>query len=381
MSVNIFKDELQHAQLFGKPVLTTNWLIPRETVPDGWFCYDMRGTDSDPGAHAALVDYTSYDHSGTVLSPKPLKRPATKARRIGKGDYFLHGETMDLETFCGEYGLDVPDNPIKFEMRPASPDEAGLFYTLPPERDAIGAPTANQRSVCGGERRKERNRAEFSPSGGNGAGGVSSDEGTVGHVQIDFGRDGDEFRHTWWPRGPEADSVYDLTFALSREVREYTEAMASAPPLVAEGLHEGFRLLADFNGIVLAGQELEGNRGYKFATWRRSSDHTAVASGNYFDGGHYYETAKLDFACRAGLVQESRQFTDDQLVELYRCARETLEGKYSMTRERRELLEQAAVQIEDSVENLDERVSQSNQRELEEAEGQADGGAEMELSP
>ena len=182
-------------------------------------------------------------------------------------------------------------------------------------------------------------------------------------------------------RGPEADSVYNLTFALSREVREYTEAMASAPPLAAEGLHEGFRLLADFNGIVLAGQELEDDWGYKFATWRRTPDCKAVGSGDYFDGGYYYEAAKLDFACRAGLVDEHRQFTDDQLVELYRCARETLEGEYPLTRERRELLEQAAVQIEDSVENLDERVSQSNQRELEEAEGQADGGAEMELSP
>lgn len=182
-------------------------------------------------------------------------------------------------------------------------------------------------------------------------------------------------------RGPEADSVYDLTFALSREVYEYTQAMASAPPLVASGLHEGFRLLADFNGVVLAGQELEDDWGYKFATWRRSPDHTAVASGNYFDGGHYYKAAKLDFACRAGLVQEGRQFTDDQLVELYRCVRETLEGEYPLTRERRELLERAAVQIENSVNDLDERVSQSNQRELEEAEGQADGGAEMELSP
>ena len=182
-------------------------------------------------------------------------------------------------------------------------------------------------------------------------------------------------------RGPEADSVYDLTYRLSQEVYEYTEAMASAPPLVAEGLHEGFRVLADFNGIVLAGQELEDDWGDKFATWRRSPDHTAVASGNYFDGGHYYKAAKLDFACRAGLVDEHRQFTDDQLVELYRCVRETLEGEYPLTRERRELLERAAVQIEDSVENLDERVSQSNQRELEEAEGQADGGAEMELSP
>ena len=171
-------------------------------------------------------------------------------------------------------------------------------------------------------------------------------------------------------RGPEADSVY-----------EYTEAMASAPPLVAEGLHEGFRVLADFNGIVLAGQELEDDWGYKFATWRRTPDRKAVGSGDYFDGGYYYEAAKLDFACRAGLVDEHRQFTDDQLVELYRCVRETLEGEYPLTRERRELLERAAVQIEDSVENLDERVSQSNQRELEEAEGQADGGAEMELSP
>ena len=182
-------------------------------------------------------------------------------------------------------------------------------------------------------------------------------------------------------RGPEADSVYDLTFALSREVYEYTEAMASAPPLVAEGLHEGFRVLADFHGIVLAGQELEDDWGYKFATWRRTPDRKAVGSGDYFDGGYYYEAAKLDFACRAGLVDEHRQFTDDQLVELYRCARETLEGEYPLTRERRELLERAAVQIENSVNDLDDRVSQSNQWEMEAAEGQADGGAEMELSP
>ena len=165
MAVNIFTDQMQHAQLFGRPVLTTNWLIPRETVPDGWVCYDMQGTDRDPAAHAALVDYAAFNHSGTVLSPEPLKQPSTVSRRIGKRDYFLHGEEMDLETFCEEYGLDYPDNPIKFEIRPASPDEAGIFYALEPEED--------------------------------------KKLGTIGHVRIDFGRDGDEFWHTWWPRGPE----------------------------------------------------------------------------------------------------------------------------------------------------------------------------------
>ena len=165
MAINIFTDQMQHAQLFGRPVLTTNWLIPRETVPDGWVCYDMQGTDRDPAAHAALVDCAAFNHSGTVLSPEPLKQPSTVSRRIGKRDYFLHGEEMDLETFCEEYGLDYPDNPIKFEIRPASPDEAGIFYALEPEED--------------------------------------KKLGTIGHVRIDFGRNGDEFWHTWWPRGPE----------------------------------------------------------------------------------------------------------------------------------------------------------------------------------
>ena len=163
MAINIYTDQMQYAQLFGRPVLTTNWIIPRETVPDGWYCYDMRGTDADPGSHAALVDYTSFLHSGTVLSHRPLKRPSTDARRIGKGDYFLHGEEMDLERFCEEYNLDYPENPIKFEMRPASPDEAGIFYALPPEKD--------------------------------------EELGAVGHVRIDFGENGHEFWHTWWPRG------------------------------------------------------------------------------------------------------------------------------------------------------------------------------------
>lgn len=165
MAVNIFTDRMQHAQLFGSPVLTTNWLIPREMVPDGWYCYDMQGTDRDLAAHAALVDYAAFGHSGTVLSPEPLKQPSTAARRIGRGDYFLHGEEMDLEGFCEEYGLDFPENPIQFEMRPASPDEAGIFYALTPEEDKrLGA---------------------------------------VGHVRIDFGHNGDKFWHSWWPRGSE----------------------------------------------------------------------------------------------------------------------------------------------------------------------------------
>ena len=56
-------------------------------------------------------------------------------------------------------------NATQFHIRPARPEEAGLFYTPHPEEDKR--------------------------------------LGTVGHVRMDFGRSGNEFWHTWWPRGPE----------------------------------------------------------------------------------------------------------------------------------------------------------------------------------
>ena len=63
--------------------------------------------------------------------------------------------------------------------------------------------------------------------------------------------------------------VYETAIHTSAQVYEYTEAMATAPQLKADGLHENFRLLAEYNGIVLAGQELERDWGYKFVTWQR----------------------------------------------------------------------------------------------------------------
>ena len=53
----------------------------------------------------------------------------------------------------------------QFTLRPASPEEAGLFFALPPEQD--------------------------------------EELGAIGHVRMDFGRGGTEFWHTWHPRGPE----------------------------------------------------------------------------------------------------------------------------------------------------------------------------------
>ena len=82
MSINIWTDSMQHAALLGKPVLFTNWLIQRDIIPDGWYCYDLRGTHKSPSTRTTLVDHAADYHAGTVLSPIPLKHEGNLANRF-----------------------------------------------------------------------------------------------------------------------------------------------------------------------------------------------------------------------------------------------------------------------------------------------------------
>ena len=161
---------------------------------------------------------------------------------------------------------------------------------------------------------------------------------------------------------PQADHIYETVKRFSSPVYEYTEAMASGPVFEADGLHDEFRLLAEYNGVVLAGKELKRDWGYQFATWRRRPGCNSVDHGNYYF--YDYDGAKLDFACRSGLVQKCLQFTAEQLAEIYRCVHETLESGYPITTEREHLLKEVCEQIQRGVSDLDSRVMRSNEKEL-----------------
>ena len=49
MAVDARTEEFQHIGVFDKFALFTNARIDRTTVPEGWYCYDFRGTGDDPG--------------------------------------------------------------------------------------------------------------------------------------------------------------------------------------------------------------------------------------------------------------------------------------------------------------------------------------------
>lgn len=146
---------------------------------------------------------------------------------------------------------------------------------------------------------------------------------------------------------------------------EYMKLMEKAPVLKADGLDKTYKLLADFNGAVLAGHPTE--YGVQFVTWEWSYGGTSLWQGHYY--GNNYEAAKQDFAVRSQLIQAKQLFTDEQFAEVYRCIHETLESDYPITSERQRLLVDTAEQIEYAVPQLDELVNQSNLKEMEVADG------------
>jgi len=147
---------------------------------------------------------------------------------------------------------------------------------------------------------------------------------------------------------------------IAKVTTEYMKLMEAAPPLRAKGLEGGYRLLVEFNGTVLAGQPTKF--GVQFVTWERDFGRTGLCWGHYFEE---YGRAKQDFAIRSGLIAKDLLFTPGQLTEVYRTVHETLDSGYYIPRERELILKGVEEHIMQAVPDLQERVSLSNQQELE----------------
>ena len=160
-------------------------------------------------------------------------------------------------------------------------------------------------------------------------------------------------------------AALDSVISIAKTTTEYMSQMEAAPQLTASSLAGDYRLLADFNGVVLAGHPTQF--GVQFITWAWVRERTGLNAGNCYGppgGVDSYTAAKRDFATRSGLIPHIVLFTPEQLTEVYRSIHETLEN-YSITSERQEHLSSAAEQIERTIPDLEERVDISLQKEEE----------------
>ena len=186
MQINIYKDKMLGARLFGASVLYSVQPIPREDVPLGWYCYDLRGTARHPDESHALVDKAEENRTGTILSYLPLKNGRSQYRLV-KDMFQMAGTNPTLADFCAAENIRCPETPLRHLLCPASPEEAGLFYALTPEKN--------------------------------------EELGAIGHVRIDFGYEGKEFWHTWWPRGPEELNTQEFRDELGMVVNDLRKSV------------------------------------------------------------------------------------------------------------------------------------------------------------
>ena len=119
------------------------------------------------------------------------------------------------------------------------------------------------------------------------------------------------------------------------------------------GLSEPYQSLAEYNGTVLAGRLTE--RGAKFVTWDWDFHHTGLNQGHYYEGN--YVDAKRDFAIRSGLMPDERQFTPEQLMEIYQqCSYICFSCSLSPEQER--IIDEIQQRIQELVPDYEERIVQ-----------------------
>ena len=145
---------------------------------------------------------------------------------------------------------------------------------------------------------------------------------------------------------PEREKACAKATDIAGTVLEYMNHLEHAPTLKAAGLSEPYQSLAEFNGTVLAGRLTE--KGAKFVTWDWDFNHAGLNHGHYYEGD--YVGAKRDFAIRSGLIPDERQFTTEQLIEVYQ------QSAYIRLQER--TIDEIQQRIQELVPDYEERIVQ-----------------------
>ena len=142
--------------------------------------------------------------------------------------------------------------------------------------------------------------------------------------------------------GPEVDRQLRTVTQTAAQVKEYMQIFDRAPALKVVGLDDTYKVLADFGDAVLAGQF--GKTGARFVTWEWDFVRKGVHAGHYHMGN--YEAAKLDFAARAGLINEQRLFSDEQLGVIRNACAFALEDDATLSYAEEKQLQSVQEQIE-----------------------------------
>ena len=102
------KETFDHIELFDAPAMFTDLRIDRSTVPEGLFCYDVRGTGDDPGALYVIEPFVYVNHSGTIIGVEDYMLEKGQAKYIATHINFL-GSEITLDEFCAKHSIEISE--------------------------------------------------------------------------------------------------------------------------------------------------------------------------------------------------------------------------------------------------------------------------------
>ena len=62
----------QEVEIFDVPALFSNGRVTSADIPEGMYCYDLRGSDDDPGMPIMVESHVAVNHAGSIITAKPL---------------------------------------------------------------------------------------------------------------------------------------------------------------------------------------------------------------------------------------------------------------------------------------------------------------------
>lgn len=135
----------------------------------------------------------------------------------------------------------------------------------------------------------------------------------------------------------------------AKYIREYVGEFESSPPMDIEGIKE-YRKIAEYGDTILGGMYSE-DYGFMFSTWKLNKDRSSAFWGHYTSE---YETAKQDFAIRAGFVDEDAIYAGKEASLLYACLDYAKSNCENLTDEQDEQIDALIEKIRSAYPQLEE---------------------------
>lgn len=92
-------ESYQEVEVFGKPALFSNGRVDSTKLPEGLYCYDLRGSDDDPGDPATIEEKVVVNHAATVITAEPVELPEAGFLYLGDDGLNFTGGDITLREF------------------------------------------------------------------------------------------------------------------------------------------------------------------------------------------------------------------------------------------------------------------------------------------